>query len=146
MKKSNLKNGMVVEYRNGERRIVINDKILGLYGHNEFKYYNDDLTSVTRDELDIVKVFKSQCISLVPLLSTDRELDLLWEREPVVDWSKIPFGTEVECWDDEGEIYTGRYLEFNGEEETYPHLVFVDKYSATLWEHCRLVKEHKYVE
>lgn len=65
--KSDLKSGMVVEYRNGKRRIVIKDfadtgrDVLFGSGAGErftwLDHYNDDLTHTDHNALDIVKVF-----------------------------------------------------------------------------------------
>ena len=65
MNKSELKNGCVVELRNGAKCIKIEDILLIVYENNEDSFdwvkldnYNDDLTSVDNDvpEYDIVKV------------------------------------------------------------------------------------------
>lgn len=57
--KSNLKDGDIVTYRNGEKRTVINNKLIDEDGEdaNELSYYKKDLTE--EDEtgyLDIIKV------------------------------------------------------------------------------------------
>ena len=60
MKKSDLKNGMVVTYRNGEKRSVLNGMLIpldnnGLFGI--FDHYPDALLNVTGfKSLDIMKV------------------------------------------------------------------------------------------
>ena len=66
MKKQDLKDGMVVTYRNGQKRYVINGLLFELFNEetkvyrrsNRLKSYSDDLTcdSVSNGNLDIVKV------------------------------------------------------------------------------------------
>lgn len=84
--KSDLKTGMVVEYRNGKRRLVINDwegEGTILYGNTGERFthlanFNDDLTHPKKDALDIVAVYLhdlSRCYCDVSV--TD---DLIWER------------------------------------------------------------------
>ena len=64
--KSDLKSGMVVEYANGKRRLVVLDFLdIGdvLFGSGEgerftkLANFNDDLTHKKRDTLDIVAVY-----------------------------------------------------------------------------------------
>lgn len=60
MKKSDLKNGMVVTYRNGEKRSVLNGMLIpidnnGLFGMLD--HYTDDLLNANGfKSLDIMKV------------------------------------------------------------------------------------------
>ena len=61
--KSDLKNRMVVEYRNGKRRMVVDDVLVGNTQYGELKEYNDDLSwnggynGTFASVLDIVKVY-----------------------------------------------------------------------------------------
>ena len=41
MKKNELKSGMVVEYRDGEKRLVIDNDLIGDDGHLTLTNYND---------------------------------------------------------------------------------------------------------
>lgn len=81
--KNDLKNGMVVELCNGEKRMVFNDNLMGFdYGIN-LSAYDDDLTLIVNDNasLTINKVFKplnSYCGFLFYL--KNENLKLLWER------------------------------------------------------------------
>ena len=79
--KSDLKNRMVVEYRNGERRMVVDNVLVGntLFGYLE--EYNDDLTNKEFSILDIMKVYDVIC-NLEALISP-RCLRLLWQRSEV---------------------------------------------------------------
>lgn len=96
MKKFDLKNRMVVECRNGEKHIVIDDKILSSNGCSYLSDYNEDLTTKLRlREYDIMKVYnKVFCIDLNKIT-----LELLWERPEVkeVTMSEIEekFGCKI---------------------------------------------------
>lgn len=60
MKKSDLKNGMVVTYRNGEKRSVLNGMLMPLDNNGLFgmlDHYTDDLLNANGfKSLDIMKV------------------------------------------------------------------------------------------
>ena len=84
MKKSDLKNGMVVELRNGKRFLIVNDlgigkdsciKLDGLVGYDENLYdINGDST------YDITKIYKTVGNTFKTLFDNER-LNLIWERE-----------------------------------------------------------------
>ena len=84
MKKSDLKNGMVVELRNGKRFLIVNDmgigkdsciKLNGLVGYDENLYdINGDST------FDITKIYISSGRTFNNLFDNER-LSLIWERE-----------------------------------------------------------------
>ena len=84
MKKSDLKNGMVVELRNGKRFLIVNDrgigkdtciKLDGLVGYDENLYdINGDST------FDITKIYISSGRTFKSLFDNER-LILIWERE-----------------------------------------------------------------
>lgn len=79
-KKSDLKDGMVVEYKYGQKRLVAGSILIGTYGYNELYYYNEDLCTDT-DETTIYKVYDT----VSSLKDFDKkELKLLWERKPKV--------------------------------------------------------------
>lgn len=56
MKKSDLKTGMLVEYRNGMVYMVINDALIGFSEHNSIGFHREDLSSKTTIEHDIIAV------------------------------------------------------------------------------------------
>lgn len=84
MKKSDLKNGMVVELRNGKRFLIVNDigigkdsciKLDGFFGYDENLYdINGDST------FDITKIYKTEGTTFKTLFDKER-LSLIWERE-----------------------------------------------------------------
>ncbi len=78
--KADLKDGMIVEYRNGTRRLVLNGKFMG---KNFFAYIDDycnDLTNPFEIERDIVKVYESDG-NILDKLFKDGFLKLIWERQ-----------------------------------------------------------------
>ena len=90
MKKSDLKPGYVVQYRNGELRIIAETEKGMIFKDteadiwNSFIYYNDDLTLFTRDEqsksLDIFAVYGFGDTA-TSCEATTKGRKLLWSRE-----------------------------------------------------------------
>lgn len=80
MKKSDLKTGMVVELRNEDKYLVVNDSILNLDGWDKMSNYEDDLTSRAFDSLDILKVYETSGGSFKNMF-LNSNLTLIWERE-----------------------------------------------------------------
>lgn len=81
MTKSDLKNGMVVEYRDKSRGLVHNERIISIEDYLLFSNLNDDLTNrIGIEEIDIMKIFNSKPITLGDLFA-DNRLELIWERE-----------------------------------------------------------------
>ena len=84
MKKSDLKNGMVVELRNGKRFLIVNAlgigkdtciKLDGLVG------YDENLYDIIGDStFDITKIYKTVGHTFKTLFDNER-LNLIWERE-----------------------------------------------------------------
>lgn len=101
MKKSDLKNMMIVELRNGERYVVIGDRLYYGTGFFPLNTFTDDLKHANRtyESEDIVKVYDS-----IDYLPTTDDLEyaeqlctLLWERE---DDLVLPFNGKA--------VYTGQ--------------------------------------
>ena len=81
MTKSDLKNGMVVEFRDKSRGLVHNERIVSIEDYLFISNLNDDLTSgVGIEEIDIMKIFNSKPITLGDLFA-DNRLELIWERK-----------------------------------------------------------------
>ena len=84
MTKSDLKNGMVVELRNGKRFLIVNDLGIGkdTYIHLDgFGGYDKKLNDVIGDSTyDITKIYKSNGFTFKNLFDNER-LSLIWERE-----------------------------------------------------------------
>ena len=84
MKKSDLKNGMVVELRNGKRFLIVNDRGFGedsCITINGFMGYDENLNDIMRySEFDIIKIYKTEGNTFKTLFDNER-LSLIWERE-----------------------------------------------------------------
>lgn len=78
--KSDLQDGMVVEYRNGKRRMVLGDKFIGEYHYLLINDFNDSLeNNYSPDSVD--KVYKSYASNLLEYFD-DENIELIWERNP----------------------------------------------------------------
>ena len=84
MKKSDLKNGMVVELRNGKRFLIVNDIGIGkdtCINLDGFGGYDENLYDVIGySEYDITKIYKTEGNTFNNLFDNER-LSLIWERE-----------------------------------------------------------------
>ncbi len=80
--KSNLQCGMVVELRNGDRKMVLGDKFMDEHGHYLASSFNDILENHTFKLSNIDKVYKSNACTLSSYFD-DENLELIWERHPV---------------------------------------------------------------
>ena len=84
MTKSDLKNGMVVELRNGKRFLIVNDRGFGedsCITINGFMGYDENLNDIMRySEFDIIKIYKTEGNTFKTLFDNER-LSLIWERE-----------------------------------------------------------------
>ena len=78
MKKSDLKNQMVVECRNGQKYMVVDYIILCNSGFIDLLNFDDKLKYVGFSKLDIMKVYDK--IYRLDLLDNPECLALLWER------------------------------------------------------------------
>lgn len=89
MTKADLKSGYVVQYRNGDYRVVMMTKSLGMVFtnlsgiHGKLEDYNDDMTNIAVSTLDIMKVYGYNCYCNQTLLLSGKDRDLLWAREEV---------------------------------------------------------------
>ena len=81
MKKSDLKNGMVVEMRDEGNYLVVGDKFLKYDGFMRISDYNDDMRFGNKDSygFDIMKVY-AEVMDLKEL--DDDTKRLIWERRP----------------------------------------------------------------
>ena len=91
MKKSDLKNGMVVELRNGKRFLIVNDRGFGedsCITINGFMGYDENLNDIMRySEFDIIKIYKTRGCTFNNLFDNEI-LILIWEREEKEGLSK----------------------------------------------------------
>ena len=78
--KADLKDGMVVEYRDGDRRLVIDKYLIGKKAHYELSTYNENLED-GYPGLTIMKVFKIRQRAILERILDDDNLELIWERK-----------------------------------------------------------------
>lgn len=82
--KADLRDGMVVEYRNGTRSVVLNDRFMLSTKFNRISSYTDDLLCEPNSfcdlsEYDVIKIYETDGNTLDSLFD-DRYLELIWER------------------------------------------------------------------
>ena len=131
MKKSDLKNGMIVTLRRGVTRVIIGKCLVDEDGitTSTLNCYNDDLTYINNcTNEDIMKI--------------EYGGKIIWERG---DWEKVPFGTNVGAWDDDEEDkVVGKFLSYDDEnDEGLPFFVFIEDPIAKAWwfKNCEIIKE-----
>lgn len=82
--KADLETGMVVEYRTGGRKLVIEDYMYDFVYWNGFDHYDDNLLCKSRDAqcCDIMRVYRVKTSTLRDLgeIFLLENLDLIWER------------------------------------------------------------------
>lgn len=78
--KSDLKDGMVVKYRDGDKRMVINEALIGEDGYEYRHCFREDLTHRYFKDLDIVGVYAIQEYNNFADMLSDYNLELIWER------------------------------------------------------------------
>lgn len=132
MKKSDLKNGMIVQYREGILRMVIEGRLVGLDGHSTLENYDEDLINEGKfNQLDIVRVFVPKEYDYSNLNTMDsyfelENLDLIWERADFEEWEK------VQVRDFDFEEWENAYFIKMGREGLHPYQVtHRDKFTFT---------------
>jgi len=84
MKKQDLKTGMLVQFRNGNVFMVINDILVRDEGWTSLGYFDEDLNSNSCNDFDIMKVSTVFNGYLLMPKNWNKEIlnkNLLWERE-----------------------------------------------------------------
>ena len=130
MNKSDLKTGMIVTLRRGVERVIIGERLFEEeegFITSTLKNYNDDLT------------YMNNCKS-EDIMKIEYGGKVIWER---VEWDKVPFGTKVRVWDDDGEVDYGRFILYDEETcENMPFLVFVeDEKDVLFFKYCEIIVE-----
>lgn len=134
MNKSDLKDGMVVELRNGEKRVIWGKDLYEIFALklsvcNCLNNYNDDLNHTCTDDkrnLDIMKVSYGD--------------ELLWER---VDWSKVPVGAKVLYSYDDKEWFEGYYLNYFPKNVKPHYILNLKRNISSDFIYCKLAEEPK---
>ena len=81
--KADLKDGMAVEYRSGDRRLFICDTFISNDNYNPLENYDDSLLSKGCSDFDIMNVYKIKQISSLDCIFRIGNLELLWEHKEV---------------------------------------------------------------
>lgn len=110
-KKEDLKNGMIVEYKDGEKSIRINNKLyyLTTKDFDNISEFNEDLTHESNDDGDIIRVFEINTNKAKGIIdfNNDENLKLVWERE--INWYKVPEWTKVQVKDNSNSEWQNAY-------------------------------------
>lgn len=78
---NDLQYGYVVEYRDGQKRLVLNNYLIGTNGCYELSNYKEDMKNQAYSDLDIVRVFKISAQTTLDRLFYIENLNLIWERK-----------------------------------------------------------------
>lgn len=78
--KEDLKDGMVVAYANGKRRLVLNNFLIGKDGYFDLSNYSENLKDKNSSDRDIVRVFKINIVTTLDNIFHTKNLELIWER------------------------------------------------------------------
>ena len=78
--KADLKDGMVVKHRNGDKKMVISEALIGEDGYSDRNSFREDLTDRYFKDLDIVGVYAIQEYNNFADMLSDYNLELIWER------------------------------------------------------------------
>ena len=79
--KADLKDGMVVKHRNGDKKMVISEALIGEDGYSDRNCFREDLTNRYFKDLDIVGVYAIQEYNNFADMLSDYNLELIWERK-----------------------------------------------------------------
>ena len=80
--KADLKDGMVVEHRDGKRHLVLGERLIGVRTWRYIRDVHDDLNDTT-ESLAIDKVYQTKGYNLQNLFDNN-QIVLIWERtEPI---------------------------------------------------------------
>lgn len=79
--KSDLKDGMVVEYGNGKRRLVLNNYMIGKDGYYTLDHYKENMKDKEFSDNDIMRVFTISSVTTLDRIFHIENLNLIWERK-----------------------------------------------------------------
>ncbi len=140
MKKSDLKDGMVVELRNGIICIVIGEKMLDSRSHQSFNDYDEDLISHKHSAFDVIKIYEDKRMDCLCDIYINSRLKMLWQRYEI-DWSKVPVGTKVLVSDNENNWYEHLFINYIHDEEFKFKAVDIKSRQIHNWKYCKLAEE-----
>lgn len=138
MNKSDLKNGMVVELRNGRRLLVMDNLLFDkkFIKEVELNDFTDALIYIgLNKEFDIIKVYKNVRAFI------ETNCKPIWEREKDINWSKVPIGTKILFSINGGEYTEGLFIKKDGNK-----FIVCDDIKNRLFtscNYCKLAEEPK---
>lgn len=144
MKKSDLKDGMIIEFRNIEEGlgVVINNLILFKDAYYCLDNFTENLDNTHLKDLDVIKVCVLNAhVTMNEILSGKKELlKVMWERKKEIDWNKVPFGTKVVASDFEERLNREYiFVGYKEELEKYPFIVArVLEGEAVSFRYCKI--------
>lgn len=144
MKKSDLKDGMIIEFRNIEEGlgVVINNLILFKGAYYCLDNFTENLENTHLKDLDVIKVYVLNAhVTMNEILSGKKELlKVMWERKKEIDWNKVPFGTKVVASDFEERLNREYiFVGYKEELEKYPFIVArVLEGEAVSFRYCKI--------
>lgn len=80
--KADLKDGTIVEYRDGRRRLVVDNFLIGKEGKHNLNSYSENMKDGSFDK-DIMKVWKIHINTTLDCIFSTENLELIWERKEV---------------------------------------------------------------
>lgn len=154
MKKSDLKDGMIVEYKDGKFGLKLGARIISQNEHLELEDLEENLTTTNEQDV-IVRVYESVNVYFFSEINDKNKLKLIWERPREIDWTKVSFGTWVIVTDHKEELNVddGEYVMFVGYEpklKSYPFIVthsekdYVSSYAYCMLDPDGEIKEEWY--
>lgn len=163
MKKSDLKNGMIVEDNNGKKAIVLLN-VKTAKGQKDIIKYKDSFAYIENFDDNLIYYNKEQRIvriydtaswaaTLGELFSEDYYLKLIWERE--LDWDRVDKFTKVQVRFSESDTWRNRYYLGRSEKTETSHSFKATPYDEYVYEkgdgdrsypYCRLHESVKIKE
>ena len=97
--KANLKDGMIVELKNGQKGIVLGDRIVCADKCYRIGGFANDLENYTESSLDIVKVFRSVDATSFSDMFNTNNLKLIWEKNTGYNGKVVCVDNAgIKCW------------------------------------------------
>ena len=149
MKRSDLKDGMIVEYKDGKFGLKLGARIISQNEHLELEDLEENLTTTNELEV-IVRVYESVNVHFFSEINDKSKLKLIWERPREIDWSKVPFGTKVQASDDlnkEDDDLERIFVRYEAKLKEYPFIVAYDTDDdAQSFRYCKIHPDVKIKE
>lgn len=146
MKKSDLKDGMVVEYNYGNLYLMLNGKFVGEKGCNSPDRVDEETLCAPNSKIMAVYKINMDKISKISRVFDKENLELIWSRDI---WSKVKPYTKVQVRDSDDEKWRNAYLIKYNKSHIYQFEVTFNlqdeftgiKGTTYNYKYCRLYKE-----